>query len=265
MPRAGGAGIVDGVRSGLGSAGRDGRPRAGRRVAASAEGGHRLALAGRPRARRLGRASPARCRACRATRSWTSWAGAAWASSTGPPGRPEPRGGPEDDPGRGLRRAQRAWPASAPRPRPWPGCSTRTSCRSRDRRARRAGLLLPGVRRGRQPGRRSWTARRCRRRRAAELVRAAGPGDPVRPRPGHHPPRPEAGQRPADGGRHAQDHRLRPGQAARTMRPPARPQTRARVLGTPSYMAPEQARGAGASRSARPPTSTRWAPSCTSC
>ena len=32
--------------------------------------------------------------------------------------------------------------------------------------------------------------------------------------PGHRPPRPQAGQHPAGGRRHAQDHRLRPGQVA---------------------------------------------------
>ena len=39
---------------------------------------------------------------------------------------------------------------------------------------------------------------------------------------GDRPPRPQAGQRPADARRHAQDHRLRPGQAARRRRPDRR-------------------------------------------
>ena len=53
-----------------------------------------------------------------------------------------------------------------------------------------------------------WPARR-----AAELVEALARRRRGAP-PGHRPPRPEAGQRPAGGRRHAQDHRLRPGQVA---------------------------------------------------
>ena len=37
------------------------------------------------------------------------------------------------------------------------------------------------------------------------------------------------------------------------------------IMGTPSYMAPEQAGGKGQARSARPPTSTPWARSSTNC
>ena len=68
-------------------------------------------------------------------------------------GRPEPPGGPEDDPGRGGRRPERAGPLphrgrgggapGAPEHRP----------PLRGRRARRPALLLAGVRRGGQPGR----------------------------------------------------------------------------------------------------------------
>ncbi len=50
--------------------------------------------------------------------------------------------------------------------------------------------------------------------------RPARPGDAGRARPGDHPPRPQAGQRPARPRRHAQDRRLRPGQAARARRAP---------------------------------------------
>ena len=46
---------------------------------------------------------------------------------------------------------------------------------------------------------------------ARQLARAHAP----RPPEGHHPPRPQAGQRAPGRGRHAQDHRLRPRQAAR--------------------------------------------------
>ena len=42
---------------------------------------------------------------------------------------------------------------------------------------------------------------------------AGGPGHRVRPLARHRPPRPQAGQHPADGRRHAQGRRLRPGEA----------------------------------------------------
>ena len=49
---------------------------------------------------------------------------------------------------------------------------------------------------------------------AAALLASAGRGRPGGPRRRDRPPRPEAGQRPADRRRHAQGHRLRPGPAA---------------------------------------------------
>ena len=48
----------------------------------------------------------------------------------GPAGRAQPAGGPQDDPGRRPRRRGATWPASGPRPRRSPACSTPTSCRS---------------------------------------------------------------------------------------------------------------------------------------
>ena len=181
----------------------------------------------------------------------------------GPADGAQPPGRPEDDPGRRPRRRRTSWPASAPRPRRSPACSTPTSCRS-TRSASTTGrpfFSLEFVRR-RQPG------PEARRHAAAAAAGGArwsrrwrGPCTHAHQQR-HRPPRPEAGQRAADGGRHAQDHRLRPGQAAgRGRGPDAQP--------GPSWARPATwppSRPAGESRrSARPPTSTRWARSSTSC
>ena len=105
-------------------------------------------------------------------------------------------------------------PLPAPRPRPSPGCSTPTSSRS----TRSASTTASRSSRWSSSTAAAWpassTARRCRRSEAAQLVETLAAGHARRPPAGDRPPRPEAGQRPADAGRHAQDHRLRPGQAA---------------------------------------------------
>ena len=102
-------------------------------------------------------------------------------------------------------------------------------------------------------------------------------GDRLRARPGHHPPRPQAAQRPGRRLRRDRRHRLGAGQGSRAPAPPtSRTATPAAprpasagdtaagaVLGTPAYMPPEQA--ARPRRSTRAPTSTRWARSSTTC
>ena len=191
---------------------------------------------------------------------------AAWASSTRPGRSSLNRArGPEDDPGRRPRRRRRSWPASAPRPRRSPACSTRTSCRST----------------------RSASTTACRSSRwssaaggslAAEARRHAAAADARRPRlvetlaramhaahqAGRRPPRPEAGQRPAgprDG--HA---RRSPTSAWPRSWTTATGQTpvRARSWARPATW-PRSRPAATARRSARRRTSTPWGRSCTSC
>ena len=100
------------------------------------------------------------------------WAAAAWASSTRPGSCASTAlvalkmilaGGHAG--------AGRSWRASAPRPRRSPGCSTPTSCRS-TRSASTDGPPFFALEfcRGRQPGRASSPARRCRRGRRPQLV-----------------------------------------------------------------------------------------------
>ena len=84
----------------------------------------------------------------------------------------------------------------------------------RGRRARGQAVLLAGVLRRRQPGEEAQ-----RHAVAAEggggAGGDAGAGDAGGARAARHPSRPEAGQRAAGRGRHAEDHRLRAGEEAR--------------------------------------------------
>ena len=100
-------------------------------------------------------------------------------------------------------------------------CSTPTSCRSTRSASTTAGRSsrLEYVDGG-SLAQNGSAARRSRPRRRRGWSRPLARAVAGRPRPGHRPPRPEAGQRPARGRRHAEDHRLRPGQAARRGRRP---------------------------------------------
>ena len=176
--------------------------------------------------------------------------------------RAQPAVRPQDDPGRRPRRPRigRAVPrrgrgrrpAAAPQHRP--GLPRR---RGRGPALRRAGVLSTAAawRRsstappGRRRGRRSWS-----RPLARGVAEAHAQGIVHRD------------LKPANvllaGRRHAQDHRLRPGQAARRRRRPDADRDDPRLA---QLHGPRAGRAAGAATSARPPTSTRWERSSTSC
>ena len=178
----------------------------------------------------------------------------------GPAADAGPRRGPQDDPGRRLRRAGGGGPASEPRPRRWAACSIRTSCRS-SRSAKPAGrpfFALEYVEGGSLDRKLAGTPQPPRE--AAALVETLARAVHAAHQRQRRPPRPQAGQHPADGRRRSQDHRLRPGQAARR----GGPDRQRRGDGHAQLHGARTGRGR-TGESAPPPTSTRWARSSTSC
>ena len=128
-------------------------------------------------------------------------------------GRAESHRRAEDDPGGGHADAT-TWPASGPRPRPSPGCSIRNIVQIFEV-GEHGGLpffsleFCAGGGLDRQAERHAAAAEG-----GGGAGGDAGAGRARGPREGRDPPRPEAGQRAADGGRHAEDHGLRLGQEA---------------------------------------------------
>ncbi len=198
-----------------------------------------------------------------ATRSSASWAGAAWASSTRPGRRAQRLVALKMILSGGHAGREPSWPASATEAEAVATLQHPNIVQIYEvGEQRRPAVLLAGVRGRRQPrpqARRQAAAaargRACWCETLARAMHAAHEHGIV-----HRDLKPANVLMTAR--RHRQDHRLRPGQAARRGRL-GQTQSGA-ILGTPSYMAPEQAAG-NIRDVGPPPTSTRWARSSTSC